>query len=394
MIKIFIICSGLGHVKRGFESFTQECFETLSKNHSLDITLFKGGGDSHSKEVRLWNFPRESWSAMQLGKVTSRGAYFIEQASFTFSLLPYIHREQPDVIYFSDGAVGNLLWHWRRLTKQRYKLLLSNGGPYYPPFLPYCDHVQQVAPNHFQATVDRGVSAAKQSLIPYGINISKTLQILSNSEREVQRRQLGLPENRPIILSVGAISKFHKRMDYVIREMASLPEPRPYLLLVGQPEVESPEIFQLGYHLLGSDSFQVKTVTFNKVVDFYNVADAFVLASLSEGLPRVVLEAMSYGLPCLVHDYEVTQFICGKDGYLANLELTGSLTGLLRQVLAEGDDENRRYLRHHRIYERFSWEKLQQAYMEMLQHVASQDLSRRTIPEDLERLAVIKAHED
>jgi len=314
MIKIFIICSGLGHVKRGFESFTQECFETLSKNHSLDITLFKGGGDSHSKEVRLWNFPRESWSAMQLGKVTSRGAYFIEQASFTFSLLPYIHREQPDVIYFSDGAVGNLLWHWRRLTKQRYKLLLSNGGPYYPPFLPYCDHVQQVAPNHFQATVDRGVSAAKQSLIPYGINISKTLQILSNSEREVQRRQLGLPENRPIILSVGAISKFHKRMDYVIREMASLPEPRPYLLLVGQPEVESPEIFQLGYHLLGSDSFQVKTVTFNKVVDFYNVADAFVLASLSEGLPRVVLEAMSYGLPCLVHDYEVTQFICGKDG--------------------------------------------------------------------------------
>jgi glycosyltransferase involved in cell wall biosynthesis len=238
------------------------------------------------------------------------------------------------------------------------------------------------------------VSAAKQSLIPYGINISKTLQILSNSEREVQRRQLGLPENRPIILSVGAISKFHKRMDYVIREMASLPEPRPYLLLVGQPEVESPEIFQLGYHLLGSDSFQVKTVTFNKVVDFYNVADAFVLASLSEGLPRVVLEAMSYGLPCLVHDYEVTQFICGKDGYLANLELKGSLTGLLRQVLAEGDDENRRYLRHHRIYERFSWEKLQQAYMEMLQHVASQDLSRRTIPEDLERLAVIKAHED
>jgi glycosyltransferase involved in cell wall biosynthesis len=394
MIKIFIICSGLGHVKRGFESFTQECFETLSKNHSLDITLFKGGGDSHSKEVRLWNFPRESWRAMQLGKVTSRGAYFIEQASFTFSLLPYIHREQPDVIYFSDGAVGNLLWHWRRLTKQRYKLLLSNGGPYYPPFLPYCDHVQQVAPNHFQATVDRGVSAAKQSLIPYGINISKTLQILSNPEREVRRRQLGLPETRPVMLSVGAISKFHKRMDYVIREIASLAEPRPYLLLLGQQEAESHEIVQLGNGLLGSDNFQVKTVAFNEVADFYRVGDVFVLASLGEGFGRVFLEAMSYGLPCLAHDYEIPQFILGEEGYLANFELTGSLAGLIRQVLAEGDDENRRYLRHHRIYERFSWEKLQQAYMEMLQHVASQDLSRRTIPEDLERLAVIKAHED
>jgi glycosyltransferase involved in cell wall biosynthesis len=374
MIKIFIICSGLGHIQRGFESFAQECFETLLKESSLDITLFKGGGESHSKAIKLWSFPREAWSAIQLGKATGRNAYFIEQVSFTFSLLPYIHREQPDVIYFSDGAVGNILWHWRRLTKQRYKLLLSNGGPYYPPFLPYCDHVQQVAPTHFQAAVDRGIPAAKQSLIPYGINISKTLQILSKPEREVRRRQLGLPENRPVILSVGAINKFHKRMDYVILEIASLPEPRPYLLLLGQQEAESSDIFQLGNQLLGADNFQVKTVNYNEITDFYRVGDAFVLASLSEGFGRVFLEAMSYGLPCLAHDYEIPQFILGEYGYFANFEVIGSLASLMRQVLAEGDDQDKRYLRHHSIYERFSWEKLQQAYIEMIQHLANQEL--------------------
>ena len=374
MIKIFIICSGLGHIQRGFESFAQECFETLLKESSLDITLFKGGGESHSKAIKLWSFPREAWSAIQLGKATGRNAYFIEQVSFTFSLLPYIHREQPDVIYFSDGAVGNILWHWRRLTKQRYKLLLSNGGPYYPPFLPYCDHVQQVAPTHFQAAVDRGIPAAKQSLIPYGINISKTLQILSKPEREVRRRQLGLPENRPVILSVGAINKFHKRMNYVIREIASLAEPRPYLLLLGQQEAESSDIFQLGNQLLGADNFQVKTVNYNEITDFYRVGDAFVLASLSEGFGRVFLEAMSYGLPCLAHDYEIPQFILGEYGYFANFEVIGSLASLMRQVLAEGDDQDKRYLRHHSIYERFSWEKLQQAYIEMIQHLANQEL--------------------
>jgi len=374
MIKVFIICSGLGHIQRGFESFAQECFETLLKESSLDITLFKGGGESHSKAIKLWNLPREAWSAIQLGKATGRDAYFIEQVSFTFSLLPYIHREQPDVIYFSDGAVGNILWHWRRLTKQRYKLLLSNGGPYYPPFLPYCDHVQQVVPTHFQAAVDRGIPAAKQSLIPYGINISKTLQILSKPEREVRRRQLGLPENRPVILSVGAINKFHKRMDYVIREMASLAEHRPYLLLLGQQEAESSDIFQLGNQLLGADNFQVKTVNYNEITDFYRVGDAFVLASLSEGFGRVFLEAMSYGLPCLAHDYEIPQFILGEYGYFANFEVIGSLASLMRQVLAEGDDEDKRYLRHHSIYERFSWEKLQQAYIEMIQHLANQEL--------------------
>jgi glycosyltransferase involved in cell wall biosynthesis len=104
------------------------------------------------------------------------------------------------------------------------------------------------------------------------------------------------------------------------------------------------------------------------------VGDAFVLASLSEGFGRVFLEAMSYGLPCLAHDYEIPQFILGEYGYFANFEVIGSLASLMRQVLAEGDDQDKRYLRHHSIYERFSWEKLQQAYIEMIQHLANQEL--------------------
>ncbi len=51
--KIFIVCSGLGHVKRGYESFTQECFNALFQEPTLDITLFKGSGDSSEKEIVL-----------------------------------------------------------------------------------------------------------------------------------------------------------------------------------------------------------------------------------------------------------------------------------------------------------------------------------------------------
>lgn len=381
MIKVFLICSGLGRVKRGFESFTQECFEALSQDSLLDITLFKGGGEPQTQAIPLWNLPRDAWTTIQLGKVTGRSAYFIEQASFTLSLLPHIQREQPDVIYFSDGNVGNLLWHWRRLTKQSYKLLFSNGGPLLPPFDRW-DHVQQVAPSHFQAAVDRGVTVTKQSLVPYGIKISNELQILSTSEREVLRRQLRLPEKQPLILSVGAINKYHKRMDYIIHEIASLPKPRPYLLLLGQQESESLDIFQLGNKLLGTDSFQVRTVAVNEVANYYRVADAFVLASLSEGFGRVFLEAMSHGLPCLAHDYEVARFVLGKEGYLANFEVTGSLSGLITQALVESN-ESKRHLRHYSIYERFSWEKIRSAYVEMIHRVANQQESRRTNPEDL-----------
>jgi len=367
MTRVFILCSGLGNVKRGFESFTQECFETLSQESKLDITLFKGSGESSDQEITLGNLSRQNWIAVQLGKMIRRDSYYIEQVSFTLSLLQYIYQQQPDVIYFSDGTVGNVLWHWRRLTKQSYKLLFSNGAPFFPPFLPYCDHIQQVAPSHFQAALDRGVSATKQSLVPYGVKIPAELKILSTPEREALRSQLRLPERRQIILSVGAINKSHKRMDFLIREIAALPEPRPYLLLLGQQEAQSPEIHQLGNQLLGTDSFQIKTVVPEQVVDYYRVVDVFVLASLNEGFGRVFLEAMSHGLPCLAHDYEVARFVLGKEGYFANFELIGSLANLIRQVLAESNDELKRYLRHRRIYNRFSWNKLRPSYTKMIQ---------------------------
>ncbi|MBG1264814.1 hypothetical protein [Nostoc commune] len=41
-LKVFLICTGLGQVMRGYESFAEQAFQTLSKEPSLDIILFKG----------------------------------------------------------------------------------------------------------------------------------------------------------------------------------------------------------------------------------------------------------------------------------------------------------------------------------------------------------------
>ncbi|MFM6505220.1 MAG: glycosyl transferase, partial [Dolichospermum sp.] len=178
MVKVFLICSGLGNVNRGFESFTQECFDALCQVPELDITLFKGGGESKKRQIVLLNFPRHSWLGINLGKFFKKDPYYIEQASFTLSLLPYIFQQKPDVIYFSDGTIGNILWHWRKRTAQSYKLVLSNGGPISPPFERW-DHIQQVAPTHLQAAIEAGEPLEKQSLVPYGINMDAELKILS-----------------------------------------------------------------------------------------------------------------------------------------------------------------------------------------------------------------------
>lgn len=369
--KVFLFCSGLGHIRRGYESFTQECFEALSQEPALDLTLFKGGGKASNREIPLGNIPRNHPLATQIGAITEKligrgGPYWVEQTTFGFNLLPYVYLQKPDVVFFSDPNIGNILWHWRRLSKQNYQLLFSNGGPWMPPAFERWDHVQQLVPVHLEAAIALGDPPKKHSLVPYGIHMSKELQLLTSEERKTLRRQLGLPEQQRLLLSVAAINKYHKRADYVIREVASLPHPRPYLLLLGQQEAETPEIVQLGNELLGNDNFQIRTVGSSEVGKYYQVADAFVLASMSEGLARAYLEAMSYGLPCLTHDYEVTRFILENQGLLADLELPGNLAKLIPQAFEIVEDVAQRQALHSYTYERFSWDKLRPAYVDLI----------------------------
>ncbi|MBD2388334.1 glycosyltransferase family 4 protein [Cylindrospermum sp. FACHB-282] len=375
MIKVFIICSGLGYIQRGYESFSQSFFDAFSQSDDLDVTLFKGRGKTSSQEITLWNIPHTSKISYQLGKLFKkpdrRDPYFIHQLSFFLSLLPHIHLKKPDVIYFAEPTLGTLLWRWRSLTNQKYKLLFRNGGPCKPTIFYRWDHIQQMAPTHMQTALDLGIPIKKQSLLPHSIHVPSEFHILAARERQVLRHQLGLPEKRHLILSVAAINKSYKRVDYVIREIASMPEPRPYLLLLGQQCNESPEIIQMGYSLLGKDNFQIKTVAKNQVANYYKIADAFVLASLYEGFGIVFLEAMSHGLPCLAHDYEITRFILGQYGYLANFELTGNFANLVPQALAESHDISKRYLRHKTIYERFSWDKLRPDYLNLMKECAN-----------------------
>ena len=366
MITVFLICSGLGNVQRGYESFTQECFEALERetHTSIEVFLFKGGGKSQNKEFVLPNLPRASWLGKKISKILGKDSGFIEHFTFAMSLLPYIYLKRPNVIFFSEFSVGTTLWRWRKITGLPYKLLFCNGASYGPPFS-RTDFVQHSTPVHYHMALDAGESPSKHFLIPQGIGISDQLKTLSQEERVSLCRALDLPSDRPIILSVAAIDKTVKRIDYLISEVAKLPEPRPFLIMLGHQTAESPEIVNMGKQLLGDETFVIKTVPMSEVAKYYQVADLFVLTSLKEGFGRVFVEAMSYGLPCIAHDYDVARFVLKDEGYFGNFELDGSLASIIPQVLAKNDD-NSKHQRHQSVYERFSWDKLGCVYVNML----------------------------
>lgn len=372
MPKVFIVCSGLGRVFRGYESFTRECFDALAKSDLVDASLFKGSGQSCNKETVLWSLPRSHQIPKKLSRLFRTSPYLYEQLTFAWSLYPHIAKESPDVVLFCDEDLGAALWHWRKRTKRNFKLLFSNAGPTTNfGSLTLWDHIQQIAPIHLQNALNNGIDRQKQTLLPMGHSIANDVRFLNTEEREGIRRRLNLPEKRPLMLSVGAIDKHHKRMHYLINEIAQLPEPRPYLLLLGQITHESKELVQQGNSSLGADNFAVRTVPSDSTPDFYRVADCFALASVKEGLPRVLPEAMSYGLPCLAHDYEIAHYALGELGYFGDFYQHGALAENVSKAMAESSNPELRTARHRFVYNRFSWDKLLPDYVTMIQQCAS-----------------------
>jgi glycosyltransferase involved in cell wall biosynthesis len=109
------------------------------------------------------------------------------------------------------------------------------------------------------------------------------------------RSQLGIPEDRNIILIVGRLSreKDHLTLLEAVRE---LPEP-VHLLIVG----EGPERARIEERI--RETGQTESVTLTGQVasaePYYAIAKVAVLSSLSEGSPNALLEAMAAGVPAV-----------------------------------------------------------------------------------------------
>jgi glycosyltransferase involved in cell wall biosynthesis len=375
--RVFLPCSGLGRIQRGYESFAQECFDALSGRADLDVRLFKGGGSGGEKETVLRNWPRRSLAAIWMGRMLRRDAYFVEQLTFFFSLRRYIIAQRPRIVYFSDGNLGNLLWRWRKRHALQYRLLFCNGGPLSPPF-PRWDMVQQVASTYFEEAKKEGQPDERQIFLPYGFVIPAKVSELDQAGKADLRRRLGLPLNRTVLLSVGAINRTHKRMDYLVVDLAALPEPRPFLQILGQEDGETMAIRELAEARLGAGNYRMLSVRVDQMANYYQASDGFVLASLREGFGRVYVEAMAHGLPCMAHDYMVSREVLGPLGYYADFSQHGSLTKMLREVLSHQPTKIERSARHARVYENFGWARLGERYAHMLGQCA--EMTTRTAP--------------
>lgn len=110
-----------------------------------------------------------------------------------------------------------------------------------------------------------------------------------------------LSQSRKIILASGRLHKF-KQFDLLINTFSSLESNFPDwdLVILGDGE-ERKDLSSLST-ALGLQNRIYLPGSVGNVSDWYERADLFVLSSSVEGFPNVLLEAMTYGLPCVSFD--------------------------------------------------------------------------------------------
>jgi glycosyltransferase involved in cell wall biosynthesis len=359
-MRIAIACCGLEHVRRGFESFSQELFNALSG--SADVILLKGSGERRSKEIVIPCLRRDFLERF----MNPERAFYWEQITFAIAVLPYLILKRVDIIHYSEGNVGNALARFLRWTGSRVRLLQSNGGPLNPRAFRPETFIHQVCKAGLDQALDFGIPAARMHLIPYGIAVER---FRATKAREIERQQFGLPQDKFLILSLAALNKEHKRLDYLIREVAALQDASVFLCMAGEPTSETPELKELAAKLL-PDCHAFITVPRAMIPELLASADLFVLTSIHEGFGMVLIEACSAGVPVVCHDSAHFKWILEDAALYTDMAAIGALTATIRE--ASGHQEMLRRLSavgRERVESCYNWKVLVPRYIEMYRSI-------------------------
>jgi 1,2-diacylglycerol 3-alpha-glucosyltransferase len=330
-IKLALVSTGLGNVNRGFEISAARWFEALRTHSSLDVKLFCGG--EYPGGVKLWNMPRDSkWTSpfraltFLREKLRWELCYGVEQISFWPFLGRQLRKWRPDAVWIKDIPLAHFLMITRRLFGLKFKIIFCNGGMLRPQTYKDFDVIQQMSLAAYEQALQFGIPPSKMSLIS---NCCPTMQC--TADRTATRVRLGYAPDDYVVISVAAWNKYHKRIDYLIREVAAVNDPRVKLLLCGAPEVDTQELKELGEHLLG-DRIQWMTVAPNMVPDLLNASDVFVLSSLRESLGNALLEAVLIGMPVVSHPHDGARFILQNSQWMTDLSVEGALRNRLIEL--------------------------------------------------------------
>jgi glycosyltransferase involved in cell wall biosynthesis len=200
--------------------------------------------------------------------------------------------------------------------------------------------------------------------------------LFAPADRAASRRALvpGLPADAPMLLAVGNLVP-EKGLDLAVRTLARLPAAA--LVIIGDgPERDG--LLRLAVELnVRARLFILPPMPQPRLPAAYSAADVLLLASLREGWPNVLLEAMACGTPVVAADVGGVREAVGDAGVLLRSRDAAAWADAVDGVLHDGG-ARARALAH---AQGFDWRSVAERLRDLLGAAASRPASPRLAPE-------------
>jgi glycosyltransferase involved in cell wall biosynthesis len=363
---IAILCAGLDRVLRGYESHTRRLFDAVHQEQrpGYRFTLVKRAGAKAPEEIRLRTPFRRTWICQLLGRLRGGPVYW-EALLFAFAFVArcFFLRKRYDVLITIEPFVSVVMMRFRKLIPGRPKVVMTHTVTNTPEQnISRADVFHEVNIENYEAITAyirlHNLKDKSAHLIPHFINAG---EIRVDASQEELKKQFGIT-TKYALLAVGVVTRYIKRTEYVISEAAKLGNDWT-LVLCGR--VDEPDLVEEAKRLMG-DRVITLTLPLARMPELYKVSDVFVFASLWEGFGIVNVEAMSMGVPVVVHDRKLFRWIVKDDTCAIDLTQKGALCAWVKERenisgwFEQKGNANRKLAEEH-----YSWEAVKESYYKM-----------------------------
>ena len=363
---LFLVCTGLGRVQRGFESYIKDLAEKFT-NESVDFTfqVFLGKRLSGAvfEQQEVVHLHRGLELFRKLG-VSELRRFNIEQVTFFFGLIPSILINKPKAIYLGEYNLYCYLYKFRKIFGLNYSLVLYTGGQAAPGLFDIQkDFVHHITDVYYDLLIKQGIPENRQFIIPHFIDLNCNVnELLVNQIR-------GKAKGKKIFLSVGQVDKKIKRMNLIPQILAGVSD-KVFPVVVGANTSDTEDILASFKSTFGSDGYIVTQSPRSEIGSYYAAADCFVLCSEKESFGLAFIEALYFNLPVICHNFQEAHFVLKDMANFYNLDEIDKVSTWIERDLSMINKYNHNEGRSF-VNENYTWDMLRDRYFSMFNRILS-----------------------
>ncbi len=280
-------------------------------NNEYEVSVLVGQSDNFKSKINLLD-KLANFNDVKSGQLKNlvRPIHPIKDVLALLEIINYYNREKPDIVHLNSSKAGILGSFAKLLSSHKPEIIyMVHGWVFLEPMNAVKKwlyiFLEKLA-SHWRDKIFVLGETEKQIAIKYKICPEEKLEIRRHSipansflDKNTARKELGLPQDKKII---GTIANFYpaKGIEYLIEAAAKINRPDIIFAVIGDgAKRHNYELLITNYKL------QSKFLLLGErdsAAQYLKAFDSFVLPSVKEGAPYVILEAMAAELPIIAAD--------------------------------------------------------------------------------------------